>query len=90
MTETKLGYVEDRNGDESHVTIDFDYSGHGIDDYAVVLKAKDNCYPNTSIWLTPKAARQLAKMLNDGADVAESENEKVLKEELEYRGYRTD
>lgn len=87
MTEFKMGYVEDRNGDETAVSVDFDYSGHGIDDNAVVLKAKDNCYPNVSVWLTPKDARKLADMLSAAASMADTRNEKALQEEAEYRGY---
>lgn len=90
MTEIKLGYVTDRNTDETAVKVDFDYAGHGMDDYCVIITVKDDCYPNLSSWMNPKDARQLAQMLIDAAAIAESENEKVLKEEAEYRGYRVD
>lgn len=87
MTETKLGYVEDRNADVTSVRVDFDYSGHGIDDNAVVLEVRENCYPHSSAWLRPKDARKLAEMLIAAAVLAECRNDEALKEEAEYRGY---
>lgn len=84
MTESKIGHVTDRNNDETSVTVDFDYSGHNIDDNAVVLKVKDNCYPNESAWLTPQEARNLAEFLKVAANVAEKRNEDALKEEAAY------